>query len=89
MQSDIQEIYRQNIRPLPDSEQLRLATLILEKITKKGGKGKTNRNGKKREIFGMWNGKGLTKEEYLKLDHNDRIDFDLGRAYSDNHEDED
>ncbi len=41
-----------------------------------------------REIFGMWYGKELTKEEYLKLDHNERIDFDLAREYANNHEDE-
>lgn len=41
------------------------------------------------EIFGMWEGREITKEEYLKLDHNERIDFDLGNAYADNHEDED
>ena len=40
-------------------------------------------------MFGTWQGKEITEEEYQKLDHNERIDFDLGRAYADNHEDED
>ena len=35
MAIDIQEIYATAIRPLPDKEKLRLATLILEEVTKK------------------------------------------------------
>jgi hypothetical protein len=42
-----------------------------------------------REMYGMWDGKEITKEEYLKLDHNERIDFDLAKEYANNHEDED
>lgn len=91
MQTDIQEIYTKTILPLPDSEKLQIATLILEEVTGKarGGKLKTESRNEKRKIFGMWQGKEFTHEEYLKLDHNERIDFDLARAYADNHEDED
>ena len=41
------------------------------------------------EILGWWNGREITKEEYLRLEHNEQIDFDLARAYANNHEDED
>jgi hypothetical protein len=34
MQIDIQEIYKTTILPLPEKEQLKLASLILEKVTK-------------------------------------------------------
>ena len=88
MQTDVQEIYQKTILPLPERDQLKLASLILERVTKEV-EAKTPRDkGKNQEIFGMWQGKEFTYEEYLKLDHNERIDFDLGRAYDDNHEDE-
>lgn len=48
----------------------------------------TNGHPDTREIYGMWNGKGITKEEYLRLDHNERIDFDLAKEYGSDHEDE-
>jgi len=79
MQTDIQEIYKTTILPLPEKEQLKLASLILERVTKNGETG---------AVFGMWEGKEITYEEDLKLDHNERIDFDLARAYADNHENE-
>ena len=44
---------------------------------------------KKEVIFGWWQGKELTYEDYLKLDHNERIDFDLAKSYADTHENED
>ena len=40
------------------------------------------------EIYGWWAGRQITKEEYLNLDHNERIDFDLAKEYANNHEDE-
>jgi hypothetical protein len=82
----IQEIYTVLIQPLPENERLKLIELIVKDMTHQ----KPKRENKKgiREMFGMWQGKELTYDEYLQLDHNERIDFDLGRAYSDNHEDE-
>ena len=80
MQTDTQEIYQKTILPLPEKEQLKLASLILERVT---------RNGETGAIFGWWQGKELTYEEYLKLDHNERIDFDLAKSYADTHENED
>lgn len=43
MQENIQDIYRQSIFPLADSEQLKLASLILEKVTKRESNGNKNR----------------------------------------------
>ena len=91
MQTDVQQIYQQTISPLPDDEQLKLASLILEKVIGKNA----NENqlpratGALPKTFGMWQGKEFTHEEYLQLDHNERIDFDLARAYANNHEDAD
>lgn len=82
----IQEIYKTSIQPLPEEERLKLIELIVRDMTHK--KAKPEKKKGIREMFGMWQGKELTYEEYLQLDHNERIDFDLGRAYSDNHEDE-
>ncbi len=89
MQTDVQEIYTKTILPLPDREKLQIATLILEEVTGKAAGEKFKAESEARKTFGMWEGKQLTYEEYLQLDHNERIDFDLARAYADNHEDED
>jgi len=91
MQTDIQEIYTKTILPLPDSDKLQIATLILEEVTGKAKdkKLKTESRDERPKIFGTWQGKEFTYEEYLELDHNERIDFDLARAYADNHEGED
>ena len=83
----IQEIYQENILPLGESERLKLVELIVRDISRQPKKAKTKSG--IRKMFGTWQGKEITKEEYQKLDHNERIDFDLGRAYADNHEDED
>lgn len=91
MDTDIQEIYQKTISPLPDREKLQIATLILEEVTQKAGskKRKPESNGGIREMFGTWQGKENTQEEYLKLDHNERIDSDLAKSYADTHENED
>jgi hypothetical protein len=81
----IQEIYQQTIFPLAENERLKLIELIVRDMTHQ--KPKKENKKRIREMFGMWQGKELTYDEYLQLDHNERIDFDLGRAYSDNHED--
>lgn len=86
MQTDIQEIYQTAILPLPEKEQLKLASLILERVVKKDENSASD--GKTRAVFGIWEGRELTHEEYLKLDHNERIDFDLAKSYADNHEEE-
>lgn len=83
MQTNIQQIYQQNILPLPDSEQLKLASLILERVTKQNHGSKTGGNGGIRELFGS-----------VSLGHptgadNESIDADLGREYMNRHEDQD
>ncbi|MGI8410335.1 MAG: hypothetical protein ACR2M8_10720 [Pyrinomonadaceae bacterium] len=83
MQENIQEIYHQNIRPLTDSEQLKLASLILEKVTGKGSNG--NKNGAKRSIRELF-GKGHSGDPSGA--DNEIIDVDLTRAYLDTHDDE-
>ncbi len=80
----IQEIYQKTIFPLDETERLKLIELIIRDMTHK--KAKPEKKKGIREMFGMWKGKEFTYEEYLQLDHNERIDFDLGRAYSDNYE---
>ncbi len=83
MQENIQEIYRQNILPLPESEQLKLATLILEKVTKKDNNGGKARTGSSiRELFGKGHGGDPNGAA------NEKIDADLAAAYLDTHEDE-
>jgi hypothetical protein len=83
MHADIQEIYQQNIFPLPDSEQLKLASLILEKVTKQDNGGKAKSKGSIRELFGS------VSLGYATGADNESIDADLAKAYMDTHEDED
>ncbi len=89
MQTTIQEIYKQHILPMSEKERLKLAALIINDISNKPEtNGDKKKSGGIREMFGTWEGKEITYEEYKNLDHNERIDFDLARAYADNHEDE-
>lgn len=85
----IQEIYRENILPLGEDERLKLIELIVRDIARSSKKNKGRKSKSIREMFGMWEGKEISYEEYRNLDHNERIDFDLAKAYADNHEDED
>lgn len=83
MQTNIQEIYQQNIFPLPDSEQLKLASLILEKVTKQRNGDHPKSKDNVRELFGS------VSLGYATGADNESIDADLSRAYLDTHEDED
>ncbi len=65
MQTDIQEIYQTAILPLPEKEQLKLASLILEKVVKKDEIENPEGNGEARAVFGMWEGKQIAYEEYF------------------------
>ena len=87
MQS-IQEIYQNNILPLGENERLKLVEIIVRDINRQPKKRANTNTGSIREMFGTWEGKEITEEEYQNLDHNERIDFDLARAYADNYEDE-
>lgn len=82
MQTNIQEIYRQNILPLSDSEQLKLASLILENITKPSNGDNAKSKGSVRDLFGSGS------LGYATGADNDSIDADLAKAYLDTHEDE-
>ena len=82
MQTNIQEIYQQSIFSLPDSEKLRLASLILEKVTK-GSHGDNIKKGSVRDLFGS------VSLGYATGADNDTIDADLAKAYLDTHEDQD
>lgn len=87
MSSDIQEIYSTAIESLPDSEKLKLASLILEKVSQRSAANdeieKPPRTGDITRFFGMFNSGDPDSAD------NERIDADLARAYADDHEDED
>lgn len=80
MQSDIQEIYQKSILPLPENEQLKLASLILEKVTKKNESQKPRREGDISKLFGMY------KDGDPDGSDNEKIDADLARAYLEDYE---
>jgi len=87
MSSDIQEIYATAIESLPDSEKLKLASLILDKVSQRSSTNdeleKPWRTGDTTRFFGMFNSGDPDSAD------NERIDADLARAYADDHEDED
>jgi len=83
MQSNIQEVYREQILPLDEKERLKLAALIISDISNKpetNGQSKTT--GGIREMFGSWSSGNPS------LSDNEQIDADLARAYADTHDDE-
>jgi hypothetical protein len=82
MQTDIQKIYSQNILPLSESEQLKLASLILERVVRSDGGKSRSSSHSVRELFGSFS---LGRPTGLD---NETIDRDLGLAYSDEHEDQ-
>ncbi len=83
MQSNIQEVYREQILPLDEKERLKLAALIINDISNKPEtNGETKSAGSIRELFGS-----------VSLGHptgsdNETIDADLAREYASTHEDE-
>lgn len=76
MQTTIQEIYQRNILPLSEAEQLKLASLILEKVTKQRSESEKGK-GNIRDLFGSV---GLG---YATGTDNESIDADLARTYLD------
>ena len=72
MEIDVQEIYQQTVRPLPERERLTLATLILQDISQPP----VERKGDIRKFFGMWKGGDPNGSD------NEQIDRDLIRAYA-------
>lgn len=75
MQTDIQEIYQTMILPLPEKEQLKLASLILERVTKETESDKSPRKGDISKFSGMF------KDEDPNGSDNEKIDADLERYY--------
>ena len=83
MQSNIQEVYREQILPLDEKERLKLAALIINDISNKSeSNGETKITGGIREMFGTWSSGNLHSSD------NEQIDADLAKAYADNHDDE-
>ena len=83
MQSNIQEVYREQILPLNEKERLKLAALIINDISDKSEtNGEAESNGGIREMFGTWSSGNPTSSD------NEQIDADLARAYADTHDDE-
>ncbi|MCA1626387.1 MAG: hypothetical protein LC742_00240 [Acidobacteria bacterium] len=80
MATDIQEIYQQSIGSLPEREQLKLAALILEKVTQKGEPERPKRKGDITKFFGMYKGGDPNGSD------NEKIDADLARAYLEDYE---
>ncbi len=83
MQSNIQEVYQEQILPLDEKERLKLAALIINDISNKpetNGQSKTT--GGIREMFGTWNSGNSHSSD------NEQIDADSARAYADTHDDE-
>ena len=63
-----------HLPPKAQEEVLRQVEQIEERYHSNGGPGQA-KSGGDREIYGMWQGREITKEEYRELDHNERIDF--------------
>ena len=80
MQTDIQEIYTKTILPLPEKEQLKLASLILERVTKEEATEEPPRKGDITKFSGMF------KDGDPDGSDNDKIDADLARYYLEDYE---
>ncbi|MDQ3181096.1 MAG: hypothetical protein M3Q33_11310 [Acidobacteriota bacterium] len=80
MQTDIQEIYQKTILPLPEKEQLKLASLILERVTKEDATEQPTRKGDIAKFSGMFKGGDPDGSD------NDKIDADLARYYLEDYE---
>ncbi len=83
MASTIQEVYREQILPLNESERLKLAALIINDISNKPEANSDAKTaGGIREMFGTWSSGNPHSSD------NEQIDADLARAYEDTHDDE-
>lgn len=80
MQTDIQEIYQKTILPLPEKDQLKLASLILEKVTKESENEPSIRRGDITKFFGMFDTGDSDSSD------NEKIDADLARYYLEDYE---
>ncbi len=76
MEINVQEIYQQTVRPLPERERLTLATLILQDISQAPPVDRPKRKGALKELFGTGIGFDANGSD------NELIDRDLARAYA-------
>ena len=80
----LQEIYSNAILPLSEEDRLKLAEMIVRDKERHGSvKG---RRGALRSPFGTWSGRWPSLVQYDRLDHDEKIDFDLARSYTDTHD---
>jgi len=82
MAVSVQELYQQAVRPLPESERLTLAALILQEISQSARAAQPARKGDIRKFFGVWKGGDANGSD------NEQIDRDLARAYAQECKDE-
>ena len=83
MQSNIQEVYQEQILLLNEKERLKLAALIINDISNKSESSvETKSTGGIREMFGTWNSGNPHSSD------NEQIDADLAKVYADTHDDE-
>ncbi len=83
MQSNIQEVYREQILPLDEKERLKLAALIINDISNQPEtNGEAKSAGDIREMFGTWSSGNPQSSD------NEQIDADLAKAYADTHDNE-
>jgi hypothetical protein len=82
MAVSVQELYQQAAPPLPESERLTLAALILQEISQSARADRPARKGDIRKFFGVCKGGDANGSD------NEQIDRDLARAYAHDCEDE-
>lgn len=80
MQTDIQEIYQKTISSLPEKDQLKLASLILEKVTREENGAKSASKGGIAKFSGMFDTGDADSAD------NEKIDADLARARLEDYE---
>lgn len=84
MPSNIQELYRQSVRPLPARDRLQLAALILNELTPAldatDEAHSPRRKGDITRFFGAWSSGDPDSA------NNERIDADLAREYGTTHD---
>ena len=84
MQPDTQEIYRKTILPLPKKEQLKLASMILERVTRNGEDSRPDELGSVEHNLALENlmqHAGAVRSGNLNSGDNDQIDIDLAGEY--------
>jgi hypothetical protein len=76
MAVDVEQLYHQTVRPLPEQDRLTLAALILNDISGSAREDRPKRKGDITKYFGVWKGGDADGS------NNEQIDRDLARAYA-------